>query len=326
MRKLLISLVVAAAVAAMSGASAQAVTQVGYSKTDGVVMVEPMTTQLDNTNGTPEPVGKGDSISVKSRLTTTAGTAVPNRVVVLQRKLEGGSYAAYKNVTTDGTGALNTTVLMNETASWRYKFAGDSKYTSAVAVGDNVVVNPVTATAVTQVTNWPDTAVDGTIWAKDAFKRTLTIKRTAVVKSPWCGGVKPDCWMWEFKVVDDGSFKSSADASAPNGPVGEHLHGVMKGSFDGGLAGHFVSRSRYLIPANVPATEDGDDGKVATSGLWGTLALPSGSVVFNDLGDEGQGNTDEYSWGYVAPTTCESFVQSDSGNSGNILGINACTS
>ncbi len=267
-------------------------------------------TRVTSFNASPEPIASGDDLTIAGKLERKSTTWVPltSSSVSIQRKLTGGKYLAYKTVTTDGLGAFKLVLPVNVSASYRAVYAGSSKYASFTGVGDNVQVAATKIVASTQVVNWPDTDAANGVWAKDHFKRTLTVTRGAKV----AGG-----YSYAWSVVDEGGFVSGHNVPSPNTPA-VLLHGVVRGSFDGGMHGSFVANTRYLTAANVPVSEDAEvDGKVATSSEWAKLALPTGVVVST-------WDPAVYSWVYEAPGTCETFTQATEGNAGNILGINAC--
>lgn len=100
---------------------------------------------LAKTNATPEPVAKGQTLTVTGKLTqadwkthTYVGQA--GRTVALQFRPVGGSYQTVKTVKTGTGGALKTTVTANADGSWRWHYAGTSTTRPAVAVGDGVDV------------------------------------------------------------------------------------------------------------------------------------------------------------------------------------------
>lgn len=264
-------------------------------------------------NATPEPLAVGDVLSLKGRLERQSGSwgLFANQPLVVERRLTGGTYKPFKNVTSDVNGDVNTTVSATATASWRLVFKGNATNKASTSKSDNVIVGQKNVTKTTLVTQWPDSAVGGGNWAHDAFARKLVITRGAAVT----GG-----WKYSFTLTDVGTFKSGLDAPAPNG--GGNLHGIIRGSFNGGLKGSFVANTRVLDAANVPANEDGEvDGQISSSSQWGKLALPTG-ISFTDL------TTDDWGWTYkaTAPDTCETFSQINSVYTGNLTGVNACTS
>lgn len=268
------------------------------------------TTRVVSFNAGPEPIVAGDNLTISGKLERKASTWLPvvNVPVQIQRKLPGKYYAPYKSTTTNGLGVVKLVVPVSVSASYRMFYAGNTKLLPTASTGDNVQLAPKSITAVTKVVNWPDTDTAGGIWAKDHFSRTVTVTRGAKV---------PAGYTYSFVLTDVGGFVSGKNVPSPNAPA-VNLHGVVRGSFDGGLSGSFVANTRYLSAANVPATEDGADGKVASSSEWGKLALPTGVVVHS------WDASATYSWVYEAPGTCETFTQANDGNVGNLLGLNNC--
>ncbi|SPF04185.1 hypothetical protein SMA5143A_4982 [Streptomyces sp. MA5143a] len=103
-------------------------------------------TQLQGADVAPEPVAKGETVTVTSKLTRAnwdAGTnaAYGNQSVTLQFKAAGASaYKNVKTVKTSATGDLSTTVKASVDGTYRYVFAGSSGTAAATAVGDTLDV------------------------------------------------------------------------------------------------------------------------------------------------------------------------------------------
>jgi hypothetical protein len=86
----------------------------------------------------------------------------------------------------------------------------------------------------------------------------------------------------------------------------------------------FFASSNQIAAANVPVSATGTAPPSSTTD-WGELAFPT-STTFAGA------SLPAYSWTYVAPKTCEKWVDQinpgDDGQGpadGNITGVNACT-
>lgn len=97
-------------------------------------------------NASPEPVRKGQSISIKGRLLIAdwdhdRWAGYGSRLISVQFRTPTGSYATVKTVTTRADGWVSTTVPAKQTGVWRVVYGGNSLASDAVAVGDSVQVN-----------------------------------------------------------------------------------------------------------------------------------------------------------------------------------------
>ncbi|MGW9245094.1 DUF5707 domain-containing protein [Streptomyces badius] len=97
-------------------------------------------------NASPEPVKKGQTLTVTGKLTranwdTATYKGYTNQPVKLQFKKKGAkSYTTVKTIRTSSTGALKTTVKASVDGYWRYSFAGTSTTPAVSAAGDFVDV------------------------------------------------------------------------------------------------------------------------------------------------------------------------------------------
>ncbi|MHA5049558.1 hypothetical protein [Streptomyces sp. SD15] len=97
-------------------------------------------------NATPEPVKKGQTLTVKGTLTranwaTGTYSGYKDQKVTLQFKAKNATaYTTVKTVTSGTSGALSTTVKASADGSYRYNFAGTSTTGAKAATGDYVDV------------------------------------------------------------------------------------------------------------------------------------------------------------------------------------------
>ncbi|WP_215457904.1 MULTISPECIES: calcium-binding protein [unclassified Streptomyces] len=102
--------------------------------------------QLAGANASPEPVAKGETITVTSKLTranwnTGVNGALGGQPVQLQFKKAGTTaYKTVKTVNSASTGDVSTTVKASADGTYRYVFAGTSTTAGATATGDTIDV------------------------------------------------------------------------------------------------------------------------------------------------------------------------------------------
>lgn len=102
--------------------------------------------QLTGANAAPEPVAKGATITVTSKLTranwnTNVNGALSGQPVQLQFKKSGTStYKAVKTVNSASTGDVSATVKASADGTYRYVFAGTSTTAGSTATGDTIDV------------------------------------------------------------------------------------------------------------------------------------------------------------------------------------------
>ncbi|MDT7842274.1 hypothetical protein [Streptomyces justiciae] len=97
-------------------------------------------------NASPEPVKKGKTITVSSKLTranweTGSYTGYVSQTATLQFRAKGSdTYTTVKTVTSSTAGALKATVTASKDGYYRYVFAGTSTTAAAKATGDYIDV------------------------------------------------------------------------------------------------------------------------------------------------------------------------------------------
>lgn len=171
---------------------------------------------------------------------------------------------------------------------------------------------PVTASGITAFSNHKDSGVGGD-WADDDFTRSATIKRGAAVQADKCGPSAVHCWFWTGTLTDTGSFTSLTGAKDPATGT-KDIAGIVTGTFTGGATFEFYAEG---MPTATPqGTVDGA-AKNPTSEWYKQFFAADANVT--------GGKLTSWAWDYNAPKTCESFHNAGTGNTGNILGVNACT-
>ena len=102
--------------------------------------------RLDGADATPEPVDKGDKLTVTDRLSrsdwdTNVWGGYAGKYVDLQfRKSGTDTFKTVKTLVTDVDGELRTTVTAKTTGTWRWRFTANTTSTGVAGQGDRVVV------------------------------------------------------------------------------------------------------------------------------------------------------------------------------------------
>ncbi|MDH6516611.1 hypothetical protein M2164_003069 [Streptomyces sp. SAI-208] len=98
------------------------------------------------TDAAPEPVAKGDRLTVKGKLSRANWEDLkyhgyPGQSVRLQFRATGAAhYSTVKTVTTDNVGRLSTKVTATAAGSWRWYFPGTTTTSLKVSAGDAVAL------------------------------------------------------------------------------------------------------------------------------------------------------------------------------------------
>ncbi len=157
------------------------------------------------------------------------------------------------------------------------------------------VFRPVRASAVTNVTNHPDSGVQGT-WANDNFVRRATITLSDAAPVSDCGGNSP-CWRWIGKITDNGTFTTIAGAAPPRDQAS--LDQSLTGQFAGGTTTvRFFADSANIRGSRVPRHVDGAVSGRRTSTNWVEQFFPRGTV-FNSAANPGGPDLGRWSWAYT---------------------------
>lgn len=182
---------------------------------------------------------------------------------------------------------------------------------------------PVTASAQTDITSDADSGNHGN-WAVDTLTRQVTVTRHGQAAVSNCGGTATNgittCWYYSALMTDTGSFTTDVGASSPN--AGTAISGVLSGTISGGSSYEWYASSGTPDATLVPATLDASSSGTGSSD-WPERFFPSGTSF-------GGMNEINWSYNYLAPTTCETWSDSydnsggSSATAGDITGVNAC--
>jgi hypothetical protein len=170
----------------------------------------------------------------------------------------------------------------------------------------------VTLSGSQSVSNRDDSGNGGN-WAKDAFVRSITLTRASSAEASKCGSGATKCYLYTGTLTDQGTFTTVSGAKTPR--VGtDAIHGTVSGNFTGGASLEFYADANAQAPTD--ATISGDSPGTEA---WVKQYFPA-STHFSS-GDTLLG---DWRWTYSAPNTCETWVDANSGQSGDITGVNAC--
>ena len=112
---------------------------------NGFILKRASVWQTGSFNASPEPVRKGQAITVRARLLVAdwdnnRWAAYSNRAVSVQFRTSTGSYATVKTTASRADGWISTTVPAKQTGVWRVVYSGNTLAGAAVSAGDAVQV------------------------------------------------------------------------------------------------------------------------------------------------------------------------------------------
>lgn len=177
---------------------------------------------------------------------------------------------------------------------------------------------PVTATAATSISGRDVTGNNGN-WATEAVSRTVTVTRHGQVPASDCPTGATQCWFYTATLADSGTFTTISAAKSPN--AGTTINGTVLGTLTGGSDIEFYADSDSPSASGVPGTLTGDSPSDAN---WVDQFFAEGTLITAPT-------LTDWSWTYVAPNTCEHWVDAYNNGSGgqpgdgDITGVNACT-
>ena len=136
---------------------------------------------------------------------------------------------------------------------------------AAAAAGLFAAVMPASAsvhaghaaiTAVTTLTNRPDSGAQGNDWALDNMTRTVSVKLVGEVAASNCPGtLTGHCYLWNASISDSGTFTTAAGQLAPRaGTLDSAITGAVKG---GAPHVQFFSSWKTAKASLVPVSLDG---------------------------------------------------------------------
>ncbi len=169
----------------------------------------------------------------------------------------------------------------------------------------------------TSLTNRDDSGNHGN-WATDAFIRIVGLTRHDAGPVANCGGGVAACYYYTASLTDSGTFTTITGAHSPD--AGLLIAGTVDGNFTGGSHIEFWASSSAPNSSLVPSTLSGD---LPSTTNWVKQFFPSGTSFSVP-------NLIDWSWTYVAPNTCETWIDAynngdgTGAGAGDITGINHC--
>ncbi len=178
---------------------------------------------------------------------------------------------------------------------------------AAAAAGLFAAVMPASAsvhaghaaiTAVTTLTNRPDSGAQGNDWALDNMTRTVSVKLVGEVAASNCPGtLTGHCYLWNASISDSGTFTTAAGQLAPRaGTLDSAITGAVKG---GAPHVQFFSSWKTAKASLVPVSLDGTGGPRTSTTNWVEQFFGS-SAVFNSAANPGGPDLANWSWTYTA--------------------------
>jgi hypothetical protein len=176
----------------------------------------------------------------------------------------------------------------------------------------------VNASAVTHLTNHPDSGYSGT-WAIDNLKRTASVTLIGPVSTSNCPGATT-CYEYTGRISDTGTARALTGATSP-GAQGVHIHGTPTATVRGNAVVNFDASSNAPTGALVPRSLSGvpNPAKQSTTN-WVKQFFPS-NTHFGTI------SMPTFRWTYVAARDCQTWVDAynvSRSNSGDITGVNYC--
>jgi hypothetical protein len=174
----------------------------------------------------------------------------------------------------------------------------------------------VSVTALSNLTNRPDSGAHGD-WAVDTIVRNVAITKQGAVPASNCGAGATSCFFYTGSMTDSGTFITKDGALSPG--AGVAIKGNNSGTMSGGAKLEFYATSDTPDPSLVQGNVDGagDAAKETTTARWVAQFFPSGVKVTD-------ATLNDWKWTYMVPGTCETHMQSNSGNDGDIIGVSNC--
>lgn len=187
---------------------------------------------------------------------------------------------------------------------------------------------PVTATATTVLTDWPENGAKP--WADDTFTRNFTVTLEHAVPADKCGTTAQQCFFYLGQLADAGAIVTNDGNPSPADP-GVTIQGNNNGTINGSAKVEFYASSdtpnALLVPTSVTGADKG--GNITTSNWYKQFF--AANTLFG-LTDVANAPFSVYDWLYTTSGTCQRWNDGvnpgDDGQSaaidGNITGISAC--
>lgn len=195
--------------------------------------------------------------------------------------------------------------------------------------------NPVAAvhTAITTVSDVPDSGFDGNTWGYDTFKLAFTWVRVRQVSKSECGAKAVRCYLYDWSAKDSGTTQTIEGQESPGEPF-TALDVVEHANLSATESGQYLSSYKRVYTQYVPTSYEANGTASGTyyndisDGTWFSLAQP-GSYEVNTTA-----NTFAWSFTYDVPKGNDSLCPNGTwkwvdaynvseANSGNILAPNA---
>lgn len=173
-------------------------------------------------------------------------------------------------------------------------------------------------TAVTHLTQRPDSGYSGNNWALDNLTRTATITGGGVVANTQCGATATSCFAYNISISDTGTAFATTGAISP-GAQAVAIKGSPQAAVTGTMSGMLVASSASPDATLVPASLAGAS---VSSGDWAKQFFPAGTQF------DVTHSTDNFSYTYTDLKDCQKWVDAAAGTqatSGDITGADSCT-
>lgn len=177
---------------------------------------------------------------------------------------------------------------------------------------------PVTATAVTNLHQRPDSGFGGNTWALDKITRTATVTLVGPDSTLTdCGAAATACFTYTGHISDTGTAFADTGAVSP-GSQAVPIKGSPTAAIAGSTDVNFHASSGTPDAALVPGGFTGPGGVSTTD--WVEQFFPAGTTF-------GTPSLPDWSWTYTDAVNCQAWVDAfnvSKADSGDITGVSAC--
>jgi hypothetical protein len=179
---------------------------------------------------------------------------------------------------------------------------------------------PVTATAVTHLTNRPDSGYAGNTWARDNMRRTASVTLTGRdTHLTDCGAGATTCYAYTGTISDTGTARALAGVTSP-GAQAVPIHGTPTAAVKGNATVSFDASSDAPSASLVPAALSGAGNAEQSTTNWAEQFFPAGTH-FSAV------SLPTWRWTYVVAKDCQTWVDAynvTQASSGDISGADNC--